>query len=156
PSLWIAVFSALAVAGFVVGDISRRTSPGDLTQVHKREPDLTGRWHCSNCHGGWRQSMTEACLVCHKTIGDQIAAGGGLHGHLDGQLRDQCSVCHSEHHGAGFVIVNDKSFANAGTPDLQKYDHAAIGYRMGGKHLEIACDKCHPHANDVELSKDAQ
>ncbi len=153
PSLWIAVISMIAVAGFVLSDLGRKPSPGPLAEVHAREDDLAGSRDCSACHGGWGQSMTEACLACHEPIGSQIERRAGLHGKLVDAKQLECAFCHSDHHGGDFQIVNTQSFTAAGVADAEKFDHQLVGYAMGGKHLELACEKCHEHANDLVLNQ---
>jgi hypothetical protein len=154
PHLWIAAFSLAAVLGVAVVD-TRRTSPGELAAVHGAEPDLAGRSGCSECHGGWTTSMTEACLECHAAIGGQMDVGAGLHGALGKELAGRCALCHSEHHGEGFRIVNLQSFRQAGVHDPAEFDHALVGFPMSGKHLELECSKCHAEAETAVLPKGA-
>lgn len=142
---WIALLSTAAVALVGVVDL-RRTSPGPLTTVHGREQDLAGSSSCSECHGGWFSSMTESCNACHERIESQIELGDGLHGALGAQRASQCALCHSEHHGESYSIVNARSFALAGFADVQAFDHAILGFEMDGAHLELACAQCHEHA----------
>jgi len=152
PRLWIGVLSLLGVVYLVAGD-TFRTSPGPLATVHGREPELSGFRSCSQCHGGWFQSMSEACLRCHEATGKQIAAGTGLHGSLGKERAEHCAPCHSEHHGADFAVVNAQSFAQAGVPDPQAFGHERVGFAMAGKHLELECTKCHKHADAPVLAK---
>lgn len=149
PKVWIALVSAVAVLLVAVVDTGRR-SPGVLTAVHQREPDLDGRWGCASCHGGWGTSMAEACLECHAPIAEQLEARRGLHGTLAADQAARCSLCHSEHHGPDFFPVNRQSFALAGVPDPQAFDHERVGWPMAGPHLELGCAECHEHA-DVDV-----
>src|SRR5262245_28367184 len=114
PSLWIATFSAGAVIAFVVSDIGQRPSPGPLAEVHGRGEDLAGQRDCSECHGGWSESMSESCLACHADVKDDVDTRTGLHGTMPKESVGECGPCHSEHHGAEFLMVNDQSFAAAG------------------------------------------
>ena len=132
-----------------------RTSPGPLAAVHQREPDLAGKSDCSACHGGLFSDMTEACLDCHAAIASDIEKAHGLHGAL-GTKAERCAACHSEHHGAGFQIVNVQSFVQAGFPAALEFDHAFVGFVMEGKHLEQKCVDCHPNANVAVLEKGEQ
>ncbi len=152
PQLWIAAISATAVLLVAVVDLGR-TSPGPLTAVHEREPELAGRRDCSECHGGWMRSMSAACLDCHADIRAQMEAHEGLHGVIGENKARQCAPCHSEHHGTGFAIVNRQSFAQAGVADPAKFDHQVVGFLMDGKHLELDCIQCHSHANELVLEK---
>jgi hypothetical protein len=143
---WIAALSLAAVVGMAVVDL-RRTSPGELSRVHLNDEKLDGGDSCSSCHGGFFSGMTESCLECHAPIEEQLANAKGLHGTIaNARLAQQCSSCHSEHHGPNFDIVNPQSFALAGVPDPQQFDHDRIGWKMDGAHLDLACVDCHENA----------
>ena len=43
-----------------------------------------------------------------------------------------CAMCHSEHHGAGFALVNRRSFAVAGVADVERFDHLEQGTKALG------------------------
>ncbi len=150
---WIGTLSTTAVFLLVLKDIER-TSPGPLTQVHSRVIDLSDRNSCKECHGGWLESMSEACLECHETIGEQRTEEFGLHGHLQDESAEQCSTCHSEHHGAEFPIVNERSFIMTGFGTRDAFDHSAIGFPMAGAHLELDCAVCHDNAHVAFLLED--
>lgn len=155
PRLWIAGLSTFAVVWLSLDAIGR-TAPGPLTTVHGRIPDLAGRHSCSECHGGWFSSMTESCQACHEPITEQIEGGHGLHGQLGAEKASACAACHSEHHGESFSIVNRASFALAGIPDVDAFDHALIGFPMDGRHMEIGCVACHENADDLVLQEGTQ
>jgi len=156
PRLWIFVFSALAVSMFAIVDMGKK-SPGPLSAVHERAPDLDGGGACSECHGGWRRSMSQACLACHADVASQVEAGSGLHGKIARSEIESCAHCHSEHHGSSFAMVNRQSFAAAGAPGgPEAFDHAFVGYAMEGKHLEADCTQCHVHANEEVLPEGAR
>ncbi len=155
PRFWVAVFSLAAVMLFAMMSIER-TSPGELTAVHGRDPHLAGGRSCSQCHGGWFSTMTDSCLSCHEPIAEQLESKRGLHGRLDAKRAGTCALCHSEHHGTDFAIVNRQSFALADVPDPEKFDHALVGFDMSGKHLELECEKCHEHARDTVLPEGAK
>jgi len=149
PHLWIGIFSAIGVVSMAVVD-TRRPAPGELAAVHQSVAELEGGTGCADCHGGWTRSMTSACLDCHDQIAGQMEVGEGLHGVLDEHKAQRCALCHSDHHGAGFSIVNQQSFRQAGVPDRDLFDHGRIGFPMTGKHLDLGCDECHANA-DVEI-----
>lgn len=152
PHFWIAVLSLAAVVLVAAVDM-RRTSPGPLTTVHQREEELQGRSGCSQCHGGWFSSMTKACLDCHEIIGQQLETSKGLHGSIAREEMERCAVCHGEHHGTSFAIVNRQSFLLAGAKNPEKFDHQQVGFEMNGRHAELDCAQCHAHARDVVLAK---
>ncbi|MEZ6014970.1 MAG: hypothetical protein R3F49_07655, partial [Planctomycetota bacterium] len=142
---------------------TERTSPGPIARAHARIAELAEGTSCSACHGGWRTTMTSACLECHAPIAAQIESAGGLHGTLDAQagrdvVRDPnaCGRCHGEHHGDTFALVNARSFALAGVADPAQFDHARIGWAMTGRHAELACTECHTHADAAPLPEGAQ
>lgn len=148
PQLLIAFFSLLGVAAIALVD-GGRTSPGTLSGVHGQLPELQGRLGCAQCHGGWFSSMASACLDCHEPIAHQLDAGTGLHGTL-GSAGRRCAECHSDHNGESFALVGRHSFARAGVPDPERFDHALVGFEMGGRHLELDCSACHEQA-DADL-----
>src|SRR5690606_748248 len=132
PRLWISAVSLAAVLYLVMGNLGR-SSPGPLATVHQRHPDLSGWRSCSQCHGGWLSGMATACLDCHAPIAEQIDASTGLHGILGEERARQCSLCHSDHLGADFAMVNQQSFAQAGFGGREDFAHDRIGFPMAGR-----------------------
>lgn len=151
----LALCSLGAVALLALVDLERK-APGPLTSVHGREEALAGQSGCNACHGGWFSTMTTSCLECHADVTQQIDEGRGTHGLVEKTKAEQCSLCHSEHHGPNFAIVNRQSFALVGVPDPNAFDHALVGFEMDGKHLDLKCAECHLHAEDVVLEKGAR
>jgi len=145
PKIWVTTCSIAAVLVMALVDVDR-ASPGPVASVHARLAAVEGGESCSVCHGGWFSSMTDACLACHAAIEDQIEHGHGVHGVIDETLAQGCATCHGEHHGAGFDLVNVRTFALAGFPDPLEFDHERIGWKMDGRHLEIGCTQCHENA----------
>ena len=145
PNILIAVASCVGIFALVAKDVQRE-SPGDLSAVHGRIGDLEAGQDCAACHGGGEVSLDQACLDCHSVIETHIATGQGLHGNLDAQVQRACAMCHSEHHGPNFALVNQRSFTIAGIADVQNFDHAMVGFAMDGAHLEQDCQACHVHA----------
>lgn len=148
----IAACSLMAVALFAVVDLERK-SPGPLTAVHGRELDLAGSNGCNACHGGWFSTMTASCLECHGDVKTQIDESDGIHGSVAREKAEQCSICHSEHHGETFDIVNKQSFALVGVSDPLAFDHNVVGFAMDGAHLNLKCAECHEHADAPVLDK---
>lgn len=155
PKLMLGAVSALGVALVVIRD-SQRSTPGDLSAVHQRVEGLDSRQGCVQCHGEGEVQMLDACLECHEDVGANIKDGEGLHGSLDTNLAVQCAVCHSEHHGEDFPMVNKRSFFLAGVPDAAAFDHGAIGFEMGGTHLDLLCVDCHADASHPILPEGTQ
>lgn len=153
PTTWIALVSAALVIWLVWLDRGR-TSPGPLSATHAQDPEL-GANACDRCHGESARDMPAACGTCHAGISDQIARKTGLHGTLTADA-SLCGRCHSEHHGAEFVIAGERAFTLAGVADVAHYDHAGLGFALKGRHLELACDQCHRNADVVVLAKGQQ
>jgi hypothetical protein len=146
--------SALIVTLVAVSDMGR-TSPGGLSAVHQRVPELSGRNDCSECHGGLFGTLKESCLDCHAPIAGQLEESRGLHGTL-GARAEQCGLCHGEHHGAAAPIVHAQSFALAGVRDRAQFDHALVGFVLDGAHVGLECAQCHEHADVPVLPGGAQ
>lgn len=153
PRLWLALISLGLVLWLVYVDLGGfdvgQASPGPLSSVHQREAGLTGPLGCAACHGGRGTTMAEACTGCHAEIGQQLASGRGLHGSLGAQ-GERCALCHVEHHGDAMPLVSERAFALAGFPDRDAFDHPGLGFGLHGRHTQLACVDCHPHA-DSEL-----
>lgn len=150
--VWLALCALSAILLVAVVDLER-TSPGALSAVHGRESDLSGKRDCKECHGGWTSSMADACLDCHVVIDEQLDQARGLHGSLKAQTAQQCALCHSEHHGPGFAMINKRSFVLAGVPDPEDFDHELVGLTLDGAHVELSCVECHENANEAVLPK---
>ena len=154
PTLWLSCGSAAVVLWLVTGSL-RRTSPGPIANVHAQLKKLGKGESCSQCHGGWFETMKSACLECHADIGRQLQQSSGLHGALDADRAARCEHCHSEHNGEGFALVNKQSFARAGFASRDEFRHERIGYKMAGKHLELECKDCHANA-DIPVLEEGQ
>jgi len=151
PHLWAALCSMTLVLLLGVVNFGR-SSPGPLATPHARIGDLVGPGSCAQCHGGLFQDMSGACLECHTTIEEHFDSGRGLHGRLPKGQRT-CASCHSDHHGETFAMVNAVSFAKAGVPDLEAFDHGLVGFDMRCAHLELDCTECHAHAFDEVIEE---
>ena len=143
---WVALASGLTVLMVAVVDL-RGASPGPLSTVHERVPELSGRLGCNDCHGGFMQEMSGACLDCHEEIQIHLESSAGLHGALEDAQAQACGICHSEHHGATFQLVNAQSFIMASARSPEEFDHAFVGVDLQGAHLELGCIECHENAS---------
>lgn len=148
--LMVGIASAILVLVLTMAAADRQ-SPGPVSSVHAALEEIGGGESCAACHGGWFGNMQASCNECHPEIGEQIADGHGLHGSLGDQKAAACATCHSEHHGAEFQLVNRLAFAQAGVADPGQFDHRIVGFDLSGAHTELACAKCHEHAEAKEL-----
>ena len=110
--------------------ITAQISPGDLATPHSH---LEGISNCTQCHVLGNKVSNEKCLVCHREIGDRIAAGKGFHT-SSGVNAKQCVACHSDHHGKNFQLVR---------LDPLKFDHNLTGYTLSVPHSKKECKDCH-------------
>ena len=161
PRFWLGVFGLALVFVYAMNAFSR-TSPGPVSRVHGGVAGLASQSSCSDCHGGWFGDMTSSCLECHGPIREQIDAGRGLHGAQDQAMVQKCGLCHSEHHGEDFAIVNDRSFALAGfggfaaEDGTRSFDHARLtNWELTGAHDSAECSACHQLA-EVEVLEQGQ
>lgn len=138
---------AVAIVLCVVYWDGQHTSPGEVTAVHARHPELAGADHCDVCHGRDGESMADACMNCHDEIQHQNATGKGFHAGIESEIVDDCSRCHSEHHGSEFRITSQRSFAIAGIPNPEQFDHQGLDFNLTGRHEHADCESCHPNAN---------
>ncbi len=145
---WLLPLASLVAIGAVTAweFASSRTGPGPLHPAHSALDSVFGS-DCSSCHQAGIGINPDGCIKCHEVIGKQRAAGSGLHGGLPRTQLDDCSQCHSEHHGADTPLIAPQAFANVGVLDATAYDHRHVAdYRLKGAHLALACDRCHPAA----------
>lgn len=153
PRVWLSATSLLVVIGLVVLDLERAT-PGPLSSAHARDPELASPTGCVSCHGE-NQDMAAACLDCHDPIERDLAEGRGLHGTLTayavGTDPRRCDLCHVEHHGDEVALVDARAFALAGVADPRAFDHRRVGSNLTGAHDELACTRCHEHAEAALL-----
>lgn len=114
-------------------------SPGQLTTAHEQ---WDGVEHCTACHTIGKEVLDAKCLDCHKEIDTRIKTHEGYHATIGAK---HCSECHGEHNGRDFEIVRF---------DTTSFDHAAVGFKLEGKHTIIGCKACHTGKN--VLSPDLQ
>ncbi|MGE5436683.1 MAG: cytochrome c3 family protein [Syntrophothermus sp.] len=117
-------------------------SPGDLSSAHSK---LEGISNCTKCHELGEQINNKKCLTCHQLISKSINENFGYHSSSDVKSKN-CSLCHNEHHGRGFKIIN---FNNS------KFNHSKTKFLLAGKHLKLECKDCHQNKfiKDSNLKK---
>lgn len=152
-SRWgFAALVLLATLVLVARDLDR-TAPGPLNPTHAQDPTLAAGASCKECHGGIFESMALACAECHAEVTRSIDEHRGLHGTFEGTDPSDCAACHLEHHGDAVALVTAASFERAGVPDRDRFDHRALDFALGGRHLELACVDCHANAEVSLLAR---
>jgi hypothetical protein len=156
----LSVLASLSLVGVItVWESQQRVSPGALHPAHASLIELQGDDGCEQCHGSSDLALTtvtdvNACGHCHRAIENQFRDRRGLHGSLEGPLAEDCGRCHRDHHGEDSPLVTAASFALAGIPRRNDYRHHHIeGFPLAGRHEQLACTACHPHADDVEVPR---
>jgi hypothetical protein len=125
-------------------------------------------WECARCHttGGWKQvrpgndfdhNRTEyplvgkhaaaACRDCHRTENFKAPVAFA-----------RCLDCHKAEHGEQFAHREDGGDCKACHTEtgwkpahFDVSDHGKTGYPLAGKHVEVACAKCHePKGKETE------
>ena len=124
----LAVLLAGAGLFFFRQTVSGILSPGDLSPRHHTGALTTS---CAGCHANLRPIADAKCEQCHVDIGERRQQKLGYHGTLTGN----CRTCHPEHGGQFRSLV--PMFPGG------KFDHDLAQYKLEGKHLDVACDRCH-------------
>ena len=137
--------AALAGVAVLLALDGGNASPGALSEAHARERLSSD---CTQCHAGPERSLAEACTACHAGVAADLSDARGLHGALPAPLAADCAHCHVEHHGRRVALSSRAAFERAGYARLEAYDHAGLGFRLGGAHDGLACERCHAHALD--------
>ena len=150
--LALTLISLGLVLWLAFADLSK-TNPGEISAAHASISTLLGGPTCSKCHGEKAEDLPAACLDCHQEVQSDIQNKHGLHGTLVAPGAMECSLCHSEHHGSAFALVSENSFSLAGVEDLAAFDHVMFDFQLEGKHLTIACQKCHELAEIAVLEE---
>lgn len=129
--LLFATILVLVLSAVLTAPVRAQFSPGPLSRAHQ---DLDGTLSCTKCHElGVGKGPTDArCLDCHKALRGRIDAGAGFHARSG--RNEGCVRCHSEHNGRDFDLVG---------LDRANFDHAETGHPLAGKHVTLACEKCH-------------
>jgi Cytochrome c7 and related cytochrome c len=123
--------------------LSAQISPGPLSKLHR---DLDGPTGCTKCHAVSAGAPTYRCIDCHQEIAVRLRDKHGYHAAvMDATERYQaCVKCHSEHNGVNFPLIR-------WNPPMASFDHGKTGFVLEGKHLGLACAKCH---NPQKISPD--
>jgi hypothetical protein len=127
----------VAVAFFFLATsvvVSAQLSPGPLSRAHG---SLEGATSCTSCHKPGGDKIFR-CLECHGEIAARVNEGKGFHAKVvpKGTASQNCAECHSEHNGQEFPLIKWQ-------PSQEKFDHSKTGWALDGKHLGLACNKCH-------------
>jgi hypothetical protein len=125
-------FVGLSMSAFAdLGPLDAMVMPGEVIKGHAKFEKT-----CRYCHVSFRKSaQAQLCLDCHdhRDVADDIAKGRGYHGRIKKQ---QCSVCHTDHHGRD---------ANIAPLNMKTFDHDLTDYPLAGAHADakVKCQHCH-------------
>jgi hypothetical protein len=118
---------------------------------------------CSRCHNTmeWKISkqfdhsktkypLTGAhahvdCQKCHSPI-----SGNPQNLNYLGLKFDKCSTCHTDPHKGAFPQACESCHSTVSWKRVSidgKFDHSKTKYPLLGKHVNVACDKCHTNAD---------
>ncbi len=158
------VAAALATANgiFAPGPLNAEKAETALHGISSHA-DLAGR--CDACHAqAWSaERMADKCLACHESVGDELAAGTGLHGRF--ATSGQCRGCHTEHGGttASLTVANPATFPHAKTgfwldahPVAQRLDAftcADCHQDSVSKFTASSCQTCHTEEDPAYMAE---
>ena len=124
------IFNLIIVFLFTSMDCVALKAPGELSKAHA---SLEGLNNCGQCHSGNQRFTKTKCLECHKEIQENINNHKGFHASSDVSEKE-CAVCHNEHHGKNFDILN---------LNKKKFNHSKTGFELKGRHQRNDCNACH-------------
>jgi hypothetical protein len=144
-----ALFCSLLLLGLTLlapFTVHAQISPGPLSKAHA---SLTGTSQCASCHSFGTSTPTFKCTDCHKEVAQDLSSKHGYHFQI--QIANpngkDCVHCHLEHNGESFSLIR-------WIPSLQKFDHQQTGYKLEGKHANLACEKCHTPAHMLPANRE--
>ncbi|MBK7143001.1 MAG: cytochrome C [bacterium] len=126
--------------------------------------------NCTNCHTqtAWKPAtgfdhsqskfpltgkhMTVACLRCHRLMTDRPLAADFDYLQYKGVQFANCVSCHTDTH-AGKLGDNCSSCHNTDGWHLVNtvnFDHSKTRYPLEGRHVAVACAKCHQAGNSKQ------
>ena len=125
----------VTMAALLTPVAAAQISPGPLSKAHSR---LSGPSGCTRCHQVSAGTPGFRCLECHQEIATRLQQKKGLHPSLVGPSagNKSCARCHSEHNGENFSLLH-------WDPSPARFDHSKTGFLLEGKHVGLACAKCH-------------
>ena len=143
-STWLGLACLLASI-FLCSSVRAQISPGPLSKAHQ---SLSGTTQCASCHEFGTSTPAFKCLECHKEVAQRLEAKHGYHAQI--QMKNpngkECVRCHLEHNGEDFHLVHWE-------PSQKQFDHRLTGYNLEGKHVGVACEKCHMPSHMVPAER---
>jgi len=129
----VASYCAILFVVLVPVITGAQISPGQLSREHK---EAEGPTNCTRCHAVKSSTPDFRCLDCHREIAVRLQQRRGLHASFvaPGAPSNSCVKCHSDHNGENFQMVRWEPKA---------LDHTKTGYKLDGKHADLACNRCH-------------
>jgi hypothetical protein len=128
-------------------------SPGSLSANGRLDVELGGfsahaefERQCALCHQPITKLQGDLCVVCHKSIADQIVSQSNFHGNLVN--RQQCADCHSDHRGRDFDLR---------LGHLENFDHSGLAFSLIWHQVDYAmeplvCLDCHTSNDEFSAS----
>jgi hypothetical protein len=100
-----------------------------------------------NLTGGHQK---QECRACHFAKN----AEGKVRQKFSGLSQD-CSVCHADRHYNQFAkggVTNCNDCHDTGNWKPSKFDHNKTAFKLDGKHINVACEKCHKKQQEGSVS----
>lgn len=130
----------------------------DCYSCHRRDEPHEGRFglNCADCHSinGWSPAKFDHNLSAFKLEGEhqEVACEGCHQNRMFKGTPTDCYSCHRQDDAHNGSFGNDCSICHTPTSwDNITFDHNKT-FPLTGKHVDVACEKCHINNQFVGLS----
>lgn len=104
--------------------------PGPVAEGHAKIEES-----CELCHEPFAKDTQDSlCLDCHKPVKADVDAARGFHGRSPLMTGATCSLCHDDHRGRNFDMVQ---------LNRTLFDHRNTDFPLSGSHTDVPCASCH-------------
>ena len=104
--------------------------PGPVATAHAKIED-----NCDACHTPFAKDTQDGlCLQCHKPVKADIDKRKGFHGLSPLAKGVACNLCHDDHKGRDFDMVQ---------LNRTLFDHRMADFTLDGAHASVPCAGCH-------------
>lgn len=93
---------------------------------------------CEKCHDPRRIADPGVKLLLERQPNRRTLLGAPV----------ACNACHADEHRGQTSAECARCHVDSGWKPAPLFDHAKTLYPLAGKHQKVACDKCHPKAED--------